>query len=160
MSRDAQDSKDYASFHQKCDNKGPTLIVIQSKKYNHVFGGYANISWKSDIGAYQDDPLAFLFLIRSQFDESPQILEVEKEGKNALYHPRGASYGFNFGGGTLIQYYRTYGNELKRDAYCGIGSNLYHLKGNQLCGGDKIETETSDYYFDLEEYEVYQIYHD
>ena len=39
------DGKTAADFHRCCDNKGPTLIVIQSGVY--IFGGYTSKSWTS-----------------------------------------------------------------------------------------------------------------
>ncbi len=35
------------SFHEYCDNKGPTLIVIKSSE-GWIFGGYTNRYWSSD----------------------------------------------------------------------------------------------------------------
>ena len=37
--------KTAADFHRCCDNKGPTLIVIQSG--GNIFGGYTSKSWAS-----------------------------------------------------------------------------------------------------------------
>ena len=34
-----------SSFHQNCDNKGPTFIIARSG--NNIFGGYAEVSWNS-----------------------------------------------------------------------------------------------------------------
>lgn len=39
------DGKTAKDFHRCCDNKGPTLLVIESGKY--VFGGYTSKSWFS-----------------------------------------------------------------------------------------------------------------
>ena len=36
----------YETFHAKCDNKGPTLVICKSK--NEKFGGYTNINWESN----------------------------------------------------------------------------------------------------------------
>ena len=80
---------------------------------------------------------------------------MERKGEHCLFHH--SSFGFNFGGGTLIHYDDRLTKE--NNAYCGDGANLYNVKGNQLCGGDKIEKITSYYYFDIEEYEVFQINH-
>ena len=33
------------TFHEKCDDKGPTLTIILAN--NRVFGGYTNIKWSS-----------------------------------------------------------------------------------------------------------------
>ena len=32
-----------ATFHSRCDRKGPTVTIIRVGKY--IFGGYASISW-------------------------------------------------------------------------------------------------------------------
>ena len=37
-----------ASFHRRCDRKGPTLTIIKSKR-GYYFGGFASISWKSKV---------------------------------------------------------------------------------------------------------------
>ena len=41
----SSDGKSAADFHRCCDNKGPTLVVIQSGEY--IFGGYTSKSWTS-----------------------------------------------------------------------------------------------------------------
>ena len=43
--RASSDGKSAADFHRCCDNKGPTLVVIQSGEY--IFGGYTSKSWTS-----------------------------------------------------------------------------------------------------------------
>ncbi len=40
------------SFHEYCDNKGPTLIVIKSSG-GWIFGGYTTQSWNGD-GIYNE----------------------------------------------------------------------------------------------------------
>jgi hypothetical protein len=38
------------AFHEKCDGKGPTLVLVAGKSRNHpisVFGGFASVSWES-----------------------------------------------------------------------------------------------------------------
>ena len=39
------DGKTPADFHRCCDGKGPTLVVIKSRKY--IGGGYTTESWES-----------------------------------------------------------------------------------------------------------------
>ena len=43
--RASNDGKTAPDFHRCCDNKGPTLIVIQSGEF--IFGGYTSKSWTS-----------------------------------------------------------------------------------------------------------------
>ena len=43
--RASRDGFAVKTFHTKCDNKGPTVSVIQSG--NNIFGGFTEFSWKS-----------------------------------------------------------------------------------------------------------------
>ena len=60
-SRDGSNGKD---FHRNCDNKGPTLTLIETNK-GKKFGGYTPINWESP--DYQDktDDLTFIFSLNS-----------------------------------------------------------------------------------------------
>ncbi len=52
-----------ATFHSKCDNKGPTLTVIKSQ-YDKVFGGFTSESWGfAGTGSPQNkkDTTAFIY---------------------------------------------------------------------------------------------------
>ena len=51
----------YETFHAKCDNKGPTLVICKSK--NEKFGGYTNINWKSSEGEGIQSSNSFIFSI-------------------------------------------------------------------------------------------------
>ena len=46
--RGSRDGFQAKIFHEKCDNKGETLIIIESKD-NYIFGGYTEINWDSTI---------------------------------------------------------------------------------------------------------------
>lgn len=35
------------AFHQGCDQKGPTVALLQSNQGNQVFGGYTDQAWAS-----------------------------------------------------------------------------------------------------------------
>lgn len=50
------------NFHSKCDGKGPTLSIIQSKGY--LYGGYNADSWASpDKATCKFNPSSFLFTL-------------------------------------------------------------------------------------------------
>ena len=50
-------------FHQRCDYKGPTLIVIKDNQ-NEIFGGFTSKSWIFSISGHMNaDNRAFLFSI-------------------------------------------------------------------------------------------------
>ena len=42
--RGTRDGSKSSNFHEKCDNQGPTICLYKNEK-NHIFGGYASISW-------------------------------------------------------------------------------------------------------------------
>lgn len=64
-SRDGDSAK---TFHDLCDNKGPTVSIIQTQQ-NWIFGGYTKQSWssnpKSSIWEYQTSKEAFLFSLNN-----------------------------------------------------------------------------------------------
>jgi len=48
-------------FHRNCDNKGPTLTLLQIQD-GECMGGFTNQSWSSsDRNEHKTDPGAFLF---------------------------------------------------------------------------------------------------
>jgi hypothetical protein len=53
-----EDGMNASSFHAKCDNVTPTIVVCKSTNGN-IFGGYTQYSWSS--GSYKTDSSSFLF---------------------------------------------------------------------------------------------------
>ena len=87
----SKEGKSGKIFHEKCNNKGATVIVVQSQ-HNHVFGGYTSVSWQSTSN-YATDQYAFLFLLRTQFEQRkstiPKICKLNKGyARSAVYHYR------------------------------------------------------------------------
>ena len=37
-----------SAFHKLCNNKGPTLVIVQND-IDYIFGGFTNCEWKSDM---------------------------------------------------------------------------------------------------------------
>ena len=44
--RGSEDGFTAAVFHEKCDHKGPTLIIIKSE-FDKIFGAFTDIDWNS-----------------------------------------------------------------------------------------------------------------
>jgi len=65
-SRDGSTSKD---FHDRCDNKGPTICLYKNDK-NYIFGGYASISWTSKDG-YHSASGSFIFTLTNIHETEP-----------------------------------------------------------------------------------------
>jgi hypothetical protein len=58
-------------FHRCCDNRGPTLVIVQSEE-NWVFGGYAAASWNSNGHNIQSaGNTSFLFTLKNPHDLPP-----------------------------------------------------------------------------------------
>ena len=86
-------------FHWRCDNKGPTLVLIETVE-GGVLGGYTNTSWKSHNGKYANGDKAFLFAL-SGFELSSPCKMKMKNGTScySTYHNR--KYGPVFGYGMI-----------------------------------------------------------
>ncbi len=96
------------AFHSRCDNKGPTLTIIQSTD-GQVFGGYTTASWAypvnqagqpADKGDYaEDSPAAFVYSLTRGIKIYKQ--KPGSKGKlESIY--RSESFGPTFGSGHEI----------------------------------------------------------
>jgi hypothetical protein len=72
-------------FHNRCDNKGPTMTIIRSNN-NYLFGGYTSVAWTS-INRYNNDPNAFLFTLTNPHNIPPTKYPVQPSmTQNAVKH--------------------------------------------------------------------------
>ena len=55
-----KDTHNAGAFHEKCDDKAPTVVLIKTCQ-NCRFGGYTSKMWGSSSGGYIADSTAFLF---------------------------------------------------------------------------------------------------
>ena len=62
--RDGDRGKD---FHEKCDGLCPILLIIKSKTFNHVFGGFSHFAFTSN-DEYVCDPKKRNWLFRVRFE--------------------------------------------------------------------------------------------
>jgi hypothetical protein len=88
--RATQDGFEASSFHDKCDDKPNTLVVIKSTNGN-VFGGYTEQSWTGS--GFKTDPNAFIFSLINEDSEPLKIKCVRPD--EAIYCS--TEYGPNFG---------------------------------------------------------------
>ena len=144
-------SKDGAAsnvFHNKCDNKGPTLCLCKNDKGN-IFGGYASISWTSNKG-YKSANGSFLFTLTNIYGTAPTKFPIFQNQDNAVYH--GGSYGPIFGAGHDLWIRNDYNNN---KAYSNFGNTYQDVlgKGRSIFTGD--ENNGSD--FILKEIEIFKL---
>ena len=68
--RGTRDGMNAQSFHNKCDNNGETITLIQNDKGN-IFGGYASIPWTSHSGSFFSAPDSFIFTLTNIHNTEP-----------------------------------------------------------------------------------------
>jgi len=131
-----KDGSSSSNFHSRCDNKGATVVIIETTAGN-VFGGFADQVWNS--GGWSSSTISFLFQLR------PAMKRYSKKNGGSYSTYRHSSYGPIFGNGhdLLISsnclYYATSYN---------IGGNAYDFPKYALNGGEQ--------YFRVQDYVVLQ----
>ncbi|CAF0815357.1 unnamed protein product [Adineta steineri] len=129
------------AFHSHCDNKGPTMTIIQSSN-NYIFGGYTSVSWASS-QKYQNDNAAFLFTLTNPHDIPPTKYNNKSffHGIDAIYDDSGS--GPTFGNGSDI-YISDSSNNIN-SSYTNFPTTYYDTtgEGNNTFTGAKNFT-TSD----------------
>jgi len=90
--RASEDGKSYNDFHNKCDNKGPTVSFIRTTNGNR-FGGFTTHAWDQTGNFKSNDPHCFIF-------------SLDKGTKLSCHDLRyviycGTSNGVNFGGSDI-----------------------------------------------------------
>jgi hypothetical protein len=92
----SRDGFDVNVFHNRCNNNGATMTIIQSNN-NYLFGGYTSVAWASS-NQYAVDSNAFLFTLTNPHNILPTKYPVQpSKTQHAVYHVSG--YGPTFGGG-------------------------------------------------------------
>jgi len=123
--RGSRDGFGASTFHERCDNKGPTVTCVRCTG-GFVFGGYADIPWSSN-----DDYLAssksFLFALKSHSGIGSTKMRI-KAGceNNAVLHNE--CYGPSFGYGCDLHISENPNTD--KHSYFGIGES-YHLPDGQ-----------------------------
>ena len=76
----SDDGFSFNIFREKCHELKNIVAIIHSDT-NNVFGGYLSVGWQKyeDYFAYQKDPNAFLFLIRSSKDYPMELFNVKEK---------------------------------------------------------------------------------
>jgi hypothetical protein len=93
----SRDGMTPAAFHDKCDGKGPTLVLVAGQSEGQpvcVFGGYAGASWErgseSGMGKAIDAWDSFLFTVLNPFGDGIVKMAVnegsKRVGKAMLCH--------------------------------------------------------------------------
>ena len=148
--RGTRDGMNHKEFYNKCDNQGPTIILIQNETGN-IFGGYASVSWvKSKEDKYYSAPDSFLFTLTNIFNIQPTKFPSKNNNKEIRCYP---SDGPRFGNGTDLGLNSDYSNQ---GGWTNLGTAYPDIlgKGRSIFTGD---INTSNQYFKIREIEVFKL---
>ncbi|WP_223789334.1 TLD domain-containing protein [Marinicella meishanensis] len=125
------DGASSATFHSQCDNRGPSISIMQ-KSDGHLFGGYTQNSWSGSFGYRGHDP-AFLFVLNPTTERFPSGYYYDRSTYSHI------NYGTTFGNGHDI-----YINTSMQLAYCNFpytyscdgvsGASPNNACSQRLCG--------------------------
>ena len=142
--RGTRDGMSADVFHNKCNNKGPTISLFKNEK-GYIFGGYASVDWQGPSEyAYRSAPDSFIFTLTNMYNISPTKFPNSNTSKSIW---DGSRYGPIFGGG--------------HDICIGFNSNCTNFpnsykdvlgKGYSIFKGDN-----DNYNFNLKEIEVFKL---
>ena len=130
--RDGSLAKD---FHNKVDNIGPLLIIIETTK-NQIFGAFTSIAWSSK-NDFVEDSEAFLFCNNNKYNVSIKIL--------ACNHLK--NFGPFFGEKALVITDNCLNN---KDNFTDCEDQTYNFDNNT-----NLLNEEKNSYFQVKDYEVY-----
>ena len=138
--RDGMNSK---NFHEKYDDKYPTITLFRNDKGN-IFGGYSPISWKNS-GEYQNENRCFIFTLTNIYNIQPTKFNSKNNGQELYFNS-------NFG----PCFYDTWIGENLNTMSSYFGSNCQDTtgKGNSILTGN---TDNNQQNIILIEVEVYKI---
>ena len=128
-------------FHNYCDNKGPTLTIVQTTK-NKIFGGFTPLNWDNSGGNKIDknnQTLIFSLDLLKKYDL------INKE-KGAIYCDK--QYGPYFGG----RDFSLESNMKKGKTFSNKGTNFISNNNLDMTGG-KGNNES----FDISDFEVFKV---
>lgn len=147
--RGSRDGMSPSAFHQQCDGKGPTLVLIRCDE-GSVFGGYTDASWDSDSGEVEG-PGSFLFSVFGGLYRPARYLVRVSSSHEALFCR--ASYGPMFNAGLEV---KSVGG-----AYAPFDSSSVCLLGEESAyecrRGDNHLLLTQEQHFTPEDIEVFVV---
>lgn len=147
--RGSRDGMNARSFHQKCDNQGPTITFAKSSS-NHIFGGYTDQPWSST-GGWVQSKKSFLFGLSCHEGKSPVKMHPSRPQQEPACIFCDRDDGPSFGSASQ-------GNDLALlDKNCTFGA-LSHLGGVYARPPRASPSYfTGSNYFSISEIEVYRI---
>ena len=142
-----KDGDSATKFHEKCDNIGPNLTIIKTKK-NIIMGGFTTRNWEYEEKSKKDD-LAFIFNFNNK-----KIFNIKK-GENAITSRRNQLINFWNGkdstSSSLVVVDKCFNNSSCSNNTCKKNETSYEDIENDY------EINNGDFQFYVSEMEVYEI---
>ena len=133
--RKTRDGSSCGTFHKYCDNKGPTLTLVETNK-GYKFGGYTPFSFQSKIGySPYNDNQTFIFSLNQM-----QKFNKKRDDSLVYFDP---NFGPCFGQGGSDFY-------IDKDLNCGFTINKSFLTNYELTNGESGR-------FNIKELEIYKV---
>ena len=139
--RTSVDGDNSATFHSKCNGKGPTITFVKTTNGRRI-GGFTMISWTSS-GNYKEDNDSFIFSL----DTYQKFVQYKKNGYSIYDN---GSYGPTFGGGHDLCV--ASGCKSNTNSYCNSNHSYGFYNSYNL-----INPGTQSSSFQVSDYEVYLI---
>ena len=128
------------TLHEKCDNKGPTIIIIKSSN-GKIFGGYNPLSW-DESNKFKNDSNTFIFSLDTKIK---YIIEKEEQKKYSIFCGKNA---IGFGGGfdmCIKDQFMNNNNNYSKTPTSFNTKNQYELTGEQNFMINELEVYSVDY---------------
>jgi hypothetical protein len=143
--RASRDGNTTKAFHDKCDNKGATIVVAKLMDSEQIMGGYSPLQWESNNKKYKYSKDSFIFSFTNR-----ENLQTAKVGHINDKYSRYSIFCHKHNGPTF-----------------GCGHDLFHFEGiiwksYNISAYPKIDlpTDVTDYSYNViyvEDYEVFQV---
>ena len=130
----SRDGDSYINFHEKCDNQGPTIMIIKSNN-GEIFGGHTEKSWTKGKDIFSPESFLFNLNRKEKYCIKGEGYILSCEGQ------------IGFGD---MNYYELsfYDNYFKQKSIIS-GDSSYNFKSYEISGGNNC--------FIIKEMEVYKI---
>lgn len=149
--RASKDGFQAATFHQKCDGKGPTVTVIKATNGN-IFGCYTPCKWSSN-GSYQYDQKSFIFSLVNSLKKPFKVIH-SGSNLNSIYCAAG--YGPTFGSGHDLHICNASNTNSGSYSNFGYSFPVTEMSGYQYGSNNVKNILAGGYNFLTTEIEVYE----
>ena len=136
----SRDGKSYKTFHQLCDNKGPTVTLIKSSE-GFVIGGYTSVDWNSNSG-WKNDNETFLFSLTEK-----KKFRKKEFNTYSIYCGNDVGPWFPF-----IGFRETGKKDMTQGEFLYKTNDIYFKNFNEI-----IPHENKSRFFNVDEVEIYKI---